>query len=148
MKVSSYPEHVDERQRRVVIGLLVGVLVVAAVLVLNPWHLHDALDAPIGRALGRLHDYGLPEKLNLHAAVFAANIALFVPLGLLGALLLPRRRWWVALVALVALSLGIETVQAFGLSYRQPSARDVLGISLGAAIGVGLSLLVRRPAPA
>ena len=43
MKVSSYPEHVDERQRRVVIGLLVGVLVVAAVLVLNPWHLHDAL---------------------------------------------------------------------------------------------------------
>ncbi|KQY42824.1 VanZ family protein [Cellulomonas sp. Root137] len=138
----------DERQRRVVIGLLVGALVAAAVLVLNPWHLHDALDAPIARGLGRLHVLGLPEKLNVHAAEFAANIALFVPLGLLGALLVPRRRWWVVLVALVALSVGIEVVQAFGLSYRQPSARDVLGNSLGAAIGVGLSLLVRRPAPA
>ncbi|MDQ0372104.1 VanZ family protein [Cellulomonas humilata] len=134
----------DERQRRVVIGLLVGVLVVAAVLVLNPWHLHDAFDAPIARGLGALHDRGLPEKLNLHAAEFAANIALFVPLGLLGALLLPRRRWWVVFVALVALSLGIELVQAVGLSYRQPSTRDVLGNSLGAAIGVGLSLALRR----
>ena len=135
---------VDERQRRVVIGLLIGVLVVAAVLVLNPWHLHDALDAPIGRALGQLHDYGLPEKLNVHAAEFAANIALFVPLGLLTALLLPRRRWWVAFVVLVALSVGIEAVQAFGLPYRQASPRDVLGNSLGAAIGVGLSLVLRR----
>lgn len=138
----------DERQRRVVIGLLVAVLLVAAVLVLNPWHLHDALDAPIARGLGRLHVLGLPERLNVHAAEFAANIALFVPLGLLGALLVPRRRWWAVLVALVALSVGIEAVQAFGLSYRQPSARDVLGNSLGAAIGVGLSLLVRRPEPA
>lgn len=126
------------------IGLLVGVLAAAAVLVLNPWQLHHALDAPIARGLGTLHDLGLPEKLNLHAAEFAANIALFVPLGLLGALLLPRRRWWVALVALVALSLGIEIVQAVGLSYREPSPRDVLGNSLGAAIGVGLSLALRR----
>ena len=135
---------VDERQRRVVIGLLVCALVAAAVLVLNPWHLHDALDAPIARGLGALHDLGLPGTLNMHAAEFAANIALFVPLGLLTALLLPRRRWWVAFVVLVALSVGIETVQALGLSYRQASPRDVLGNSLGAAIGVGLSLILRR----
>ncbi|KQR12073.1 hypothetical protein ASF78_12935 [Cellulomonas sp. Leaf334] len=127
-----------------VIGLLVAVLVAAAVLVLNPWGLHNALDAPIDRGLGRLHDLGLPEKLNVHAAEFAANILLFVPLGLLAALLLPRRRWWVALVALVALSVGIETVQALGLSDRQPSTRDVLGNSLGASIGVAASLLLRR----
>ena len=60
-------------------ALLVGVLVAAAVLVLNPWHLHDALDAPIARGLGALHDLGLPEKLNLHAAEFAANIAALRP---------------------------------------------------------------------
>lgn len=128
-----------------VMALLGAVLVVAAVLVLNPWHLQDALDAPIGRGLGHLHDLGLPERINVHAAEFAANIALFVPLGLLGALLLlPRGRWWVVLVALVVLSVGIETVQAVGVPYRRSSARDVLGNSLGAAIGVGLSLLLRR----
>lgn len=135
MKVSPYSVHVSERQRQVTVGLLVGVLVATAVLVLNPWHLHDALDAPIARTLG---------SLGLHAAEFAANIALFVPLGLLVALLLPRRRWWVALVALVALSLGIEIVQAVALSFRQPSPRDVLANSVGAAIGVGASLLFRR----
>ena len=86
----------SERQRQVVIGLLVAVLVAAAVLVLNPWGLHQALDAPIARGLGTLHGLGLPSRINEHAAEFAANIALFVPLGLLGALLLPRRRWWVA----------------------------------------------------
>ncbi|MEZ0446847.1 VanZ family protein [Cellulomonas sp. ICMP 17802] len=138
----------SERQRRVVVGLLVAVLLVAGLLVLNPWHLQDAFDAPISRGLDHLHQIGLPEILNVHAAEFAANIALFVPLGLLGALLVPRRRWWLVLVALVALSIGIETVQAIGLPYRRSSARDVLGNSLGAAIGVGLSLLVRRPEPA
>jgi hypothetical protein len=136
------------RPRQLVIGLLVAVLAVAALLVLNPWHLQDAFDAPISSSLGRLHRLGLPEILNVHAAEFAANIALFVPLGLLGALLVPRRRWWLVLVALVALSVGIEALQAIGLPYRRSSLRDVLGNSLGAAIGVGVSLLVRRPAPA
>ncbi len=141
------------RQRRVVLALLLAVGVVAAVLVLNPWHLQDAFDAPIERALGTLHDRGLPDRLNVHAAEFAANILLFVPLGLLGALLLPRRHWWLVLLGLVVLSVGIETVQALGLPSRRSSARDVLGNSLGAAIGVGLSLLLRRssapdPAPA
>ncbi|WP_456825346.1 VanZ family protein [Cellulomonas sp. P5_E12] len=132
------------RQRQVAIALLVLAGVGAAVLVLNPWHLQDALDGPIHRGLARLHSIGLPSILNVHAAEFAANIALFVPLGLLGALLAPRRRWWVVLVALVALSIGIETVQAIGLPDRRSSARDVLGNSLGAAIGVGLSLVLRK----
>jgi len=145
MKTRRTLSSVSERQRQVTIALLlVGALAASAVLVLNPWQLHHALDAPITQGLGALHGLGLPEKLNLHAAEFAANILLFVPLGLLGALLLPRRRWWVALVSLLTLSLGIEIVQAFGLSYRQPSSRDVLGNALGAAIGVGLSLALRR----
>jgi len=132
------------RQRQVVIALLVVVGVAAAVLVLNPWHLQDAFDGPIDRGLARLHAIGLPPILNVHAAEFGANIALFVPLGLLGALLAPRRLWWAVLLGLVAVSISIELVQAWGLPYRRASVRDVLGNSAGAALGVGLSLLVPR----
>lgn len=132
------------RQRQVVIGLLVLVGISAAVLVLNPWQVQDVFDAPITRGLVRLHDLGVPAIVNLHAAEFGANILLFVPLGLLTALLAPRRYWWVVLLALVGLSVGIELVQAIGLPSRRSSARDVLGNSLGAAIGVGLSLVLRK----
>ena len=125
-------------RRRVVGGALGAVGVAAAVLVLNPWRLQDRAADPIVHGLR-----GLGLSLGFPAAELLANVALFVPLGLLGALLLPRRRWWTALLALVALSVTIETVQGLVLPYRIASAHDVLANTLGAAVGVGLALLVR-----
>jgi glycopeptide antibiotics resistance protein len=76
----------------------------------------------------------------------AANVLLFVPLGLMVALLLPVRRWWLAGVAGALISAAIETVQYLALSQRQASLGDVVNNTLGAVLGaVAVRVVRRRP---
>ena len=69
-----------------------------------------------------------------------ANVVLFVPLGAAGALLVRRHAAWVV-IALGALSLAIEVLQA-RLPGRTPSYRDVVANSVGALAGALLVLLL------
>lgn len=76
---------------------------------------------------------------------FAANVAMFVPLGVLFALLAGPRRWGWALVAAGGASLAIEVVQ-IPIADRISDPRDLLANTAGAAIGiaiVGAGWLVR-----
>ncbi|WP_395245629.1 VanZ family protein [Agromyces sp. MMS24-K17] len=66
---------------------------------------------------------------------FAANVAMFVPLAALFALLLGPRRWIGALVAAVDVSVVVEIVQ-IPLDDRISDPRDLLANSIGAALGV------------
>ncbi|TQJ30607.1 VanZ like protein [Microbacterium sp. SLBN-146] len=74
---------------------------------------------------------------------FAANIAMFVPLGFLLTLLF-RHHWYGVAIAL-ALSALVEIAQIV-IPSRQPSVRDIVANVLGAAIGAVLAwlLVVRR----
>lgn len=73
---------------------------------------------------------------------FAANVLLFVPLGLLLTLLF--RRPWIGVVVSLAASVAVELAQLVVPS-RQASLRDVVANALGAAIGAAIAwLLVRR----
>ncbi|MET1065220.1 MAG: VanZ family protein [Arthrobacter sp.] len=76
----------------------------------------------------------------------AANVVLFFPLGLMVALLLPIRRWWLAGVAGALISAAIETVQYLALSQRQASLGDILYNTLGAALGALAIRVVRTRA--
>lgn len=81
--------------------------------------------------------------LTIETLEFVANIALFVPLGVLGVLLLGRRRWWLVLLVGVVLTGVIEAAQ-FGIPNRVPDVRDLLANTLGTAVGIVLALLPRR----
>jgi glycopeptide antibiotics resistance protein len=75
---------------------------------------------------------------------FAANILMFVPLGLLLTLLFAHP--WYGVVLALALSAAVELVQIV-IPSRQASLRDVLANVIGAAIGAALAwLIVRREA--
>ncbi|GAB3030886.1 hypothetical protein GCM10027052_04070 [Parafrigoribacterium mesophilum] len=74
---------------------------------------------------------------------FTANIAMFVPAGLLFLLLAGRRRWWLALTGGVALTCAIEFTQLF-LPNRFSDVRDILANSLGTLVGVAIALLATR----
>jgi acetyltransferase-like isoleucine patch superfamily enzyme/VanZ family protein len=74
----------------------------------------------------------------------AANVMLFVPLGLLAALLLPARRWWLAAATGLLTSASIEAVQFLLLSERQASLRDIANNALGALLGALAVALTRR----
>src|SRR5690554_5617527 len=71
---------------------------------------------------------------------FTANIVLFVPVGVLFALLLGWSRWWLALLLGVALTVSIEAAQLF-IPNRVTDPRDVVSNSIGAVIGVAIVLL-------
>ena len=75
-----------------------------------------------------------------------ANVMLFVPFGLLIALLVPTRWWWVVVVALVLAAGGIELGQALFLPGRVASLDDVLANSLGGVLGVAIAAMIRAVA--
>lgn len=72
----------------------------------------------------------------------AFNVAMFVPVGVLAALLLHRRHWPLAFAAGFALTLFIELVQLV-LPDRVSDPRDLVMNSLGASLGVVLVMAAR-----
>ena len=76
-------------------------------------------------------------SLSVSDLEFGANVAMFVPLGFLFALLLGRRYWAWAIVIAVLLTCAIEFTQSF-LPMRVTDTRDLIANSGGAVIGVFL----------
>lgn len=72
-------------------------------------------------------------------AADAANVAMFVPFGLLFPLLLPALRRW-TMPAAVALSACIELVQLTVLTHRSPQWTDIWWNGWGAVIGFAVFL--------
>gem|GEM_PF-664940 len=71
---------------------------------------------------------------------FLANIALFVPFGLLLTLILTRR-WLVLPIAILA-TVTIECLQAVALSARTPSVLDIIANTAGACLGMLLIVAI------
>lgn len=84
---------------------------------------------------------------------FVANIALFIPVGVLWVLWLAWGHgsrvtlawaWWLAVPVGLALSGAIEIVQASVLADRVADVRDLISNALGALLGAGLSTVIVR----
>lgn len=131
--------HMNKRRLRTTSWALAVVIVGAAVLTLSPLPIYTRAVPAIARVLDVLHSGGAPGRLDLHVLEAGANVLLFVPLGFLVALLLPRRRWWLVLLGAALASTAVETVQSVLLPHRIGSPRDVLDNTLGAAVGIGLA---------
>ena len=135
------PPAESSRARRLLRAGLAGYLVVVALVTLGPQPLDGATLGIVERSVAWLARLGLPVTYNGVEA--AANVALFVPYGVLGGLLARRRRWWVVLVVASATSAAIETAQR-ALPTRYPTLQDWLLNTLGAALGLALLALVLR----
>lgn len=98
--------------------------------------------------LERLAAAGAPAWVDYAHLEFGANIVMFVPVGVLIALLLPRWEWWLVPIIGLALSLAIEFGQAMLLPERFATPLDVLANTAGATIGAlvvtALRLALRR----
>lgn len=102
--------------------------------------------ADIGEALERLLAWFARRPstawITFDRVEFAANIAMFVPLGVFALLWFGVRGWWTAPALGLAISGAIELVQAVFLDTRVPDARDLVANTLGAVIGMLLMLLL------
>ncbi|WP_343925466.1 VanZ family protein [Rhodoglobus aureus] len=115
-------------------------LAVVAWLTLSP-QAPDQRDGPLWQLALFLDRFSATQWLTFNDLEFVANIALFVPLGLFFVLLVGKRQWWLALALAIGLTAGIEWVQQF-IPSRVSDPRDILSNSLGAAIGVVITLSV------
>lgn len=117
-----------------------GMLVAFAALWTSP------IDQPVAGSLDRvieaMHVRGMPSFVDYGLIEFLANIALFIPLGLLFGLVLPVRAWFVMLLCGPALSVAIELIQHV-LPARDASPADVLANTVGSTIGVLIALGIR-----
>ena len=109
---------------------------VLVVAVITLWPGPPDPDGQLGlkQFLNAAHLQGLPLWITFGKVEFVANIALFVPIGLFGGLVLSRARWLIVPLA-VAASAAIEVTQAMALPVRDGTPRDVLSNGLGAALG-------------
>lgn len=81
------------------------------------------------------------EWITFNHIEFAANVAMFVPIGLFFVLLLGRRQWWLAIALGVLLTVGIELAQQ-NIANRVSDPRDLVANSLGAILGTLLALVL------
>ncbi|WP_270408242.1 VanZ family protein [Brachybacterium paraconglomeratum] len=126
-------------------------LLAALVLLLYPLGAGALLLTSDGWAVNRLNvriwyavtgSVGLREQITPEMFAALANVALFVPFFAALAVLVPTW-WWVAAGA--GLSIAVELYQG-EIGTRDQDLVDILANTAGAALGVGLGLLVRRVA--
>jgi len=130
---------------RLHLGLTLVVAYGAVVLLATMWPtpLDQGFESSVTRLLDVLHRNGIPQWFGYNKLEFSANVLMFVPLGFLVSMLLPVRVWWLALLILPGISVGIELTQAFALSARFATVSDVIANSTGGFIGAFLAVALR-----
>ena len=125
--------------RRLALIVLVLGGAAGAVLVLAPsgWIVNRA---NVAVWIGVTTPLGLREAVSPEEFAAAMNVLLLVPLGAALAVLRPVRPWiWVLLTVVV--STAVELFQLL-LGTREADPLDVLANTLGAAVGVGIGLVI------
>ena len=119
---------------------------------LGPQPLDSGNNGLLLRALALFSRHDATDWITYGRVEFAANIAMFIPIGVFLLLLLGRRLWWLAIALGLLLTGSIEFAQQF-LPTRFPDVRDLIANGSGAAIGVLIALVltmyqvVRREEP-
>jgi glycopeptide antibiotics resistance protein len=123
--------------RRVLLAVTAAYLLLVAWITLNPAPADPHRNPLLEGLLATFASTPLLTWIDFDVVEFTANVLLFVPVGLLFAVLLGRGRWWLAFALGVAMTLTIEFVQLF-LPARVSDARDLLANTLGTLIGIGI----------
>ncbi|GAA1218615.1 VanZ family protein [Microbacterium maritypicum] len=124
-------------------ALVLGIpfLIGLAALTLTPSRVEETMPNLLDVVLTTAHRLGW-ESLDFTRLEVIANVLVFVPVGILAFLLLPRRVWFLALLVGPVLSAAIETAQRVALPHRAATVNDVVANSTGAILGVALAVVV------
>lgn len=97
--------------------------------------LGDGTDGFVWTVLSMLDRVPGTRWIDYADVEFAANIAMFFPVGMFFVLLIGRGKWWLAMLLGFALSVAIEVAQLFIFTTRVADIRDVASNSWGAVLG-------------
>ncbi|MFJ3472678.1 VanZ family protein [Microbacterium maritypicum] len=130
------------------LALGIPFLIGLAALTLTPSKVEESMPNLLDVILTTTHRLGW-EWLDFTRLEIIANVLVFVPVGILAFLLLPRRIWFLAVLVGPLLSAMIEVAQRVALPHRAATVNDIVANSTGAIIGVAVAvaftvLLARR----
>jgi glycopeptide antibiotics resistance protein len=132
--------------RRAALWVSLAYLVALTLIAFWPIPVDRGAHGSISSVVLWLHRHGVPAWLNYAVIEFTANIALFVPVGLLVVLLAGAHRWWLGPLFGAAISSAIEVGQLVFLPERFATVNDVIANSLGAVLGTIAAIIVLNPA--
>lgn len=121
---------------------LFAVLMSLAVIAFWPRPIDEPLQGQLAYALQALHRRGFPTWFNYYVVEALANVALFVPVGLVSSLAFPVGRWWQIGGFGLLTSAIMELGQLLFLHNRFASPLDLMTNTLGAVIGALLAALL------
>jgi glycopeptide antibiotics resistance protein len=124
---------------------MVAYLAALAWLTLTPSDNSDRVFTLLERFVREAQSHQSTDWITYDLVEFTANIALFVPMGVLVVLLFGRRLWWLGIFAGVLASVWIELAQLVWLPSRVSDPRDLVSNSMGTLIGVLFALVVTWP---
>ncbi|MFJ2542786.1 VanZ family protein [Microbacterium sp. NPDC087589] len=126
--------------RGIALALGIPFLLVLVLLTLTPTRVEESMPNLLDLVLSSAHRLGW-ESLNFTRLEIIANVLVFVPIGILAFILVPRRFWPLAIALGPALSLAIEVFQRLVLPHRTATLTDVVANSCGALVGVALAIM-------
>ncbi len=127
------------RRHPILTVVTLAYLVVVGVITLAP--APTSRESILWRVVDVFDRFPATRWLDYPTVEFLANVAMFVPLGVLMVLLLGRRLWWLGILVGVGLTLAIEFVQQ-ALPTRVSDPRDLLANTIGATLGVLVALVM------
>ncbi|WP_306639132.1 VanZ family protein [Pseudarthrobacter siccitolerans] len=110
-------------------------LVPLAFIAFWPTPVDKPIEGFLGSVLHFLHRHGIPAWFNYEFVEGAANVALFVPIGIVASLAYPKKHWWSIAASGLAISCCMELGQLLFLHSRFASPLDLVTNTVGAVIG-------------
>ncbi|KRE92044.1 VanZ family protein [Arthrobacter sp. Soil764] len=119
-------------------------LIPLAFIAFWPSPIDQPVQGQLASVLDILHRLGVPGWLNYTLVEAAANVLLFVPLGIVSSLAFPRKYWWQIAALGLLVSGCIELGQLLFLHSRFAALSDIVTNTAGSTIGGLLVVLLRR----
>lgn len=128
---------------RIILAMAAAYVLAVLLIVFWPTPVDRPAAGTLQETLSWLHRHGMPGFVNYNFVEFSANVAMFVPMGLIASAVF--RKAWLGIVAGALASTLIELGQALLLPDRFASGLDVLANSMGSAVGAMLFVLLVAP---
>ena len=123
--------------------VLAGFLAVLALVGFWPSPVDKPVQGEIAGFLFLIHSLGVPGWIGYGSVEASANVALFIPLGVLAALAFPGKPWWQIGALGLLVSGFMELGQLLFLHSRFPSPLDLATNTAGCLV----CLLYTSPSP-
>lgn len=123
--------------------VLPPMLILLALIAFWPTPVDQPIQSQLARFLQFLHLHGIPAWFTYSYVEAGANVALFLPLGVIGCLAFPDKRWWQVGALGLLVSGCMELGQILFLHDRFASPLDLVTNASGAVIGALLARAIK-----